>query len=67
MGRILDFFSRLEAKRDRPADPGLLLTDEDDGEGEAAGPESKEQRKARSKEIRRQRSARSVRWGRDDR
>lgn len=63
MGRILDFFSRLEAKRDRPADPGLLLTDEE-GEGD---PESKEQKTARSKEIRRQRSSRSMRWGRDDR
>ncbi|CAN5560695.1 hypothetical protein BH10ACT11_BH10ACT11_21860 [soil metagenome] len=59
MGRILDFFSRLEKKVDKPADPDLLLT----VENESAAGESDGEAKERAAKVKRQRRAKTMRWG----
>lgn len=57
MGRILDLINKLERKFNKPADPDLLLSDEGDT------PESSETDESRKAKVRRQRRAKTTRWG----
>lgn len=60
MGRIGDFFARLENKLDKPVDPDLLLSDDNSGDD---GDLAEAERKERATKVRRQRRAKTMRWG----